>query len=158
MLDFLKNKLCYLICLMLITLDIFSVNVYADDEEVIENTRYTLTEEEEIMLQKIALAEAGHTTVYDMALVIQVVLNRVESDEFPDSVEEVIKQKNQFSTYPNAYNKFEPNFNSSEALRCATADFMGNEGALFFENTVKGSWISTHKQFLYKHGNHSFYK
>lgn len=53
--------------------------------------------EDERMLAKIAMAEAEGESVEGKALVILVVLNRVWSDEFPDSIEEVIFQKNQFS-------------------------------------------------------------
>ena len=151
--EYLKNKICILFIIILF-LPVSEINAKTEEIEIPRNT-FT---EEEIALQKIALAEAGNTTVWDMALVMQVVLNRVESDKFPNTVEEVIKQSGQFSTYPHVYNKKEPNFNSSEALRIVKSGKMVNHGELFFENTYTGSWISTHKQFLFKHGNHSFYK
>lgn len=58
--------------------------------------------EDERMLAKIAMAEAEGESVEGKALVILVVLNRVWSDEFPDSIEEVIFQKNQFPPWPRA--------------------------------------------------------
>ena len=47
------------------------------------------------------VALEGHPKYgYDLYLqVATVIMNRVESDKFPDTVTEVIKQKNQFSTY-----------------------------------------------------------
>lgn len=50
-------------------------------------------------LMKIAQAEAGGEGVDGMALVMQVVYNRMASDIFPDTITEVISQKKQFKTY-----------------------------------------------------------
>ena len=52
------------------------------------------------------------------ALVMLVVLNRVWSDEFPDTIEEVIFQKNQFSPVANGrYDAVEPDEECYEALK-----------------------------------------
>lgn len=48
-------------------------------------------------LMKIAMAEAESEGVEGKALVMLVVLNRVWSDDFPDTIEEVIFQPRQFS-------------------------------------------------------------
>lgn len=59
--------------------------------------------EEEIMLGEMELiaqlvqAEAGNQDLMGMRYVVDVVLNRVDSEDFPNSVEEVIFQKNAFS-------------------------------------------------------------
>ena len=53
------------------------------------------------LLCKIAMAEAESEGVKGKALVMLVVLNRVWSNEFPDTIEEVIFQKNQFSPVAN---------------------------------------------------------
>lgn len=44
-------------------------------------------------------AEAGNQDLTGKRLVCDVILNRVESERFPDSIEEVISQKYHFSTY-----------------------------------------------------------
>ena len=44
-------------------------------------------------------AEAGNQSLDGKRLVTDVILNRVESDRFPDTVEGVISQKYQFTTY-----------------------------------------------------------
>ena len=49
------------------------------------------------MLMKIAMAEAEGESVEGKALVMLVVLNRVWSDAFPDTIEEVIFQPRQFT-------------------------------------------------------------
>jgi N-acetylmuramoyl-L-alanine amidase len=55
-------------------------------------------------LELIALtveAEAGNQDLYGKRLVADVILNRVDSPEFPDTVYEVISQIRQFATYSN---------------------------------------------------------
>lgn len=52
-------------------------------------------------LAKIAMAEAESEDTEGKALVMLVVLNRVWSDEFPDTIEDVIFQKGQFSPISN---------------------------------------------------------
>lgn len=53
------------------------------------------------MLAVCVEAEAGNQSLLGKRLVAAVILNRVEdeSGEWPDTIEEVITQKNQFSTY-----------------------------------------------------------
>lgn len=46
-------------------------------------------------------AEAGNQDLYGKRLVVDVILNRVDSPRFPDSIEDVISQYRQFSTYWN---------------------------------------------------------
>lgn len=117
------------------------------------NPRYTTDID---ALQKIAIAEAGNTDVYTMACVMQTVLNRVESDEFPNTVEEVISQKGQFATYPDKYNKAKPNELSQAALNLLSE--LNNQDQLYFENTVAGSWQSTNLQWVFNSNVLSFYK
>ena len=107
-------------------------------------------------LQRIAVAEAGNTDVYTMAYVMQTVLNRVESEEFPNTVEKVISQSGQFSTYPDKYNNSKPNELSKAALELLSE--LNNQNQLYFENTVAGSWQSTNLQWVFNYNVLSFYK
>lgn len=60
-------------------------------------------------LAKIAMAEAEGEDTEGKALVILVVLNRVWSDEFPDTIEGVITEDTQFAAYENGrYDRVEP--------------------------------------------------
>lgn len=75
------------------------------------------------LLCKIAMAEAESEGVKGKALVMLVVLNRVWSDEFPDTIEEVIFQKNQFSPVANGrYDAVEPDEECYEALKLIQVD------------------------------------
>ena len=51
------------------------------------------------LLVRIAMAEAGNQDVEGKALVMMVVLNRMLSDEFPDTIEDVIMQKTNLHQY-----------------------------------------------------------
>lgn len=53
------------------------------------------------MLAQLIQAEAGNQDLIGMRYVADVVLNRVVSEMFPDTIEEVIYQKNQFSVIKN---------------------------------------------------------
>lgn len=57
--------------------------------------------EESYLLARIAMAEAEGCNTQTKTLIIMCVLNRVWSDEFPDTIEEVIFQENQFSPTDN---------------------------------------------------------
>ena len=115
-----------------------------------------IKQSEILPLQKIAIAEAGSAGIETMAYVMQTIINRKLSNEFPDDVEEIIKQEGQFSTYPKKYNNAVPNMESEQAFLLMQT--MENKGQLYFENTKPGSWQSTHKELVLEYGKLSFYK
>lgn len=122
--------------------------------------------EESYLLAKIAMAEAEGESIQGKTLVILTILNRVWSDEFPDTIEEVILQKSngvyQFSpVIPGGrWYTTEPNEDCWEAVRVvqeAIYDYSG--GALYFESCEEeDNWHSRNLEFLYQEGNHRFYK
>ena len=71
----------------------------------VEIPKYKYSEKEVMLLAKCVQAEAGDTNYKSQKLVTKVILNRVESTKFPNSITKVIYQKNgkipQFSV---AYN------------------------------------------------------
>lgn len=50
------------------------------------------------LLAMVVYAEAGNQDLYGKRLVVDTVLNRVDSPYFPNTIRDVIYQKNQFST------------------------------------------------------------
>ena len=112
------------------------------------------------MLCKIAMAEAESEGVEGKALVMLVVLNRVWSEEFPDTIEEVIFQKNQFSPVANGrYDEVEPDKECYEALEMIQVEHWNeSQDALYFESKSDSKWHSENLEFLFKHGRHYFYK
>lgn len=65
-------------------------------KEIVKST-YDFTDEEITLIAKLTIAEAGNQSDYGKRLVIDTVLNRMDSPYFPDTVESVIFQKYQFS-------------------------------------------------------------
>lgn len=73
-----------------------SVEMFIHTQDVDKCFRY-LTPEEYTVLAHCVEAEAGNQDVYGRQLVVDVVFNRVDSDEFPDNVIDVIYQEHQFA-------------------------------------------------------------
>lgn len=121
---------------------------------------YNWDGEDSEMLMKVAMAEAEGESVEEKALVILVVLNRVWSDQFPDSIEAVIFQKNQFSPVAEGgrYWTTEPNAECAEALALVESGWDESQGALFFESTGVDGWHSRNLEFLFESGGHKFYR
>lgn len=116
--------------------------------------------EESQMLMKLAMAEAEGESVEGKALVMLVVLNRVWSDDFPGTIEEVIFQPKQFSlvTEGGRYYTTEPNEECREALELVMNGWDESGGALYFESCEGGSWHSENLEYLFQEGNHKFYR
>ena len=67
------------------------------EEEIAEEIRFGEME----LIAQLVMAEAGNQDLMGKRYVVDVVLNRVDSDDFPNTVEEVIFQENQFSVINN---------------------------------------------------------
>lgn len=117
------------------------------------------TADEAEWLVRIAEAEAGNQDLEGKALVICVVWNRVKSDKFPDTVQEVISQEDQFSSYPDSFNNCEPDEECYEALEMVGHDGWDESGgALYFEAYYNVStWHKANLEYLFTHGDHIFY-
>lgn len=116
---------------------------------------------ESYLLARIAMAEAEGCNIQTKTLIIMCVLNRVWSDEFPDTIEEVIFQENQFSPIDNGrWDRVEPNEDCYEAVKVvmeAKYDYSG--GATYFENCAdEDNWHSRNLEFLYESEGIRFYK
>jgi len=115
--------------------------------------------DESYMLAKIAMAEAEGEDMEGKALVMLVVLNRVLSDGFPDSIEEVIFQDGQFDPVASGrYDSVEPDEDCWAALELVQAEHWDeSQGALYFERKSASTWHRDNLQFLFQHGKHLFY-
>ena len=118
-----------------------------------------IRKDDDYMLLKMAMAEAEGEDTIGKALVIRTVLNRVQSDNFPDTIKDVIFQENQFTPTRNGrYDKVTPNDDCYIALEMVKDGWDESEGALYFErNTNKETWHSKNLIKLFTHGNHTFY-
>lgn len=87
------------------TVSVASISVEVDDTANNESSDfsedewpYSISKEEVELIALVAMAEAEGETELGQRLVIDTILNRVDSPNFPDSVVEVIYQPNQFTS------------------------------------------------------------
>lgn len=116
--------------------------------------------EDAYLLARIAMAEAEGEDTEGKALVILTVLNRVASDKFPDTIEEVITQEGAFTSYWNGrYDGVEPNEDCYDALEMVQVEHWDeSQGATYFERTTdEETWHNRNLKKLFTHGNHTFY-
>lgn len=124
-----------------------------DDEEQIAEEIY-LGELE--LLAQLVEAEAGNQDFDGKCMVVDVVLNRVESPDFPNTIFEVIYQKNpiQFATvYNGAFDKAAWNMQESDyAAVMVETELHTNRDVLYFNNTKSVSGSGE----IFKVGGHWF--
>lgn len=116
----------------------------------------------EVML-KIVEAEAGDCGEIGKILVANVIINRVKSDRFPDTITDVVYQKRQFS--PVASGSIDRVKVSGETVECVNRALAGedhSEGALFFmmrsaSDSSNVRWFDSQLKRLFKHGVHEFF-
>lgn len=116
------------------------------------------SQEDSYLLTKIAMAEAESEDTEGKALVMLVVLNRVDADGFPDSIEEVIYQPRQFSPVASGrFDRVEPDEDCWQALAMIEDGWDESMGATYFESQSESTWHEENLHFLFKHGAHYFY-
>lgn len=123
----------------------------AEDWTEPETVSSRFTDHERDLLARVMMCEAGNQGPIGAALVGRVILNRVESGRFPNSVEAVIYQPGQFSTASYLY-RYEPNADCYAALELLEAGWDESQGALYF-CTTSFSWAT----YLFSFGNHNFF-
>ena len=122
------------------------------------------TENDKNLNRRIVQAAAGGCDMKGKILVANVILNRVGSDEFPDTITDVVYEKRQFSPVSNgSINRCKVEQETVEAVDRALAGEDYSEGALFFMNRRASSgsnvrWFDTHLDYLFQHGGHEFFK
>lgn len=110
-------------------------------------------------LSRIIYRESGNQSLEGQMAVGNVVLNRVASSIFPDTVESVLAQKNQFSCYKSgALAKTTPSQSSIIAAKLVMDGGVVEEtsGALFFDSGTN-SWAARNKKHIATIGDHKFY-
>lgn len=130
----------------------------AESQSLIESMDWDA--EESYMLAKIAMAEAEGEDTEGKALVILTVLNRVWSDQFPNTIKEVITDENAFTSYTNGrYDRVEPNDDCYRALEMVQVErWDESQGATYFERTTtEETWHNRNLKKLFTHGSHTFY-
>ena len=116
------------------------------------------------VLLRIVQAEAGNCDIEGRVMVANVILNRVEDDAFPNTITKVVYQKHQFSPVGNgSIKRCKVTAETVEAVERALSGEDLTDGALYFMNRrassrKNASWFDRHLEFLFKHGNHEFFR
>ncbi len=102
--------------------------------------RIQLTSEQLDLLERCVMAEGGGESYECQRAIACVIVNRVLSDIFPDTVEGVIKQEGQFSTWPEQIQNVTASNEVKQAVREALTAAAIPEDVLFFRADYYHSW------------------
>ena len=117
-----------------------------------------LSKKERYLLEKLVMAEAEGEPLTSQACVVWVVLNRMASDEFPNTLEGVIYQPGQFEVMENGrFWDVEPSDDAKVAVHLVSTGWNESKGATYFDSPSESTWHEDTLTFLFKKGNLSFY-
>lgn len=139
--------------------NLYEVNMLAAKIEAEPEPRYILTDEEKHMLCFVADNE-DFTSVESRLAVMRVVMNRVESDKFPDTVTDVLYQRKQFNVMKRYSADYTPSDEAIEALELMLyePDIFEGERAVFFSRAdVPKSRIAKGLYLVAEVGGSKFY-
>ena len=128
---------------------------------------YEVSADDYEALLRIVEAEAGGEDENGKLLVANVVLNRVKHDKFPDTIEEVIMQRDKGTTQfsPVANGKFYTVEVTDETIDVVNRALCGediSQGALYFAarkyaNPDRMKWFDNCLTYLFEYGGHEFF-
>ena len=140
-----------------------NLNVCYEKKESVQS----INKDDVEVLCRLVEAEAGGEDFEGKKLVAHVVLNRLEHEQFPDTVEGVVFDRRQGIT------QFSPisdgryySVNISEETRKAVVQAINDDdnanGAIYFVNSKIADkdalkWFETECTYLFRHGNHEFF-
>ncbi len=119
--------------------------------------RRSYTQEDWDMLAKVVFGEARGESYEGQVAVAAVVLNRVEHQDFPDTIADVVFQQNAFTCVNDGQYDLLPNRTAYEAAMEAMQGVDPTNGCLYYWNPVTATspWIWT-RTILLQLGNHVF--
>ena len=139
-----------------------------DCSELQRNSKYQLTEEELDVWLRIVEAEAGCEDEDGKLLGANVILNRLNSPKFPDSITEIVFQREngvaQFSpVYDGSYACAEVSEETVNAVGRALDGEDISDGALYFAarkyaDDDRMRWFDEKLTLLFRYGGHEFFK
>ena len=122
--------------------------------------QFSITDEEIEMLKYIIEQETRGGSYRHKCIVTNVVLNRVKDSRFPNTVKEVLLQKNQFSSTWNYYQKRnKPDKKTENAVNDVLNGRVEDKsnGALYFHSMSSDGWFSS-LSFIMEMEGHRFFK
>lgn len=122
-----------------------------------ELKKVSVNQKELDLLARIIYAEARGESYKGQVAVAAVVLNRLSSDQFPDTLKGVIEQSGAFTAVDDGQYEMKPNATAYKAALDALKGNDPTQGALYYFNpkTATSDWIWSRKQTV-QIGNHIF--
>ncbi|MBO3443947.1 cell wall hydrolase [Clostridium sp. CCUG 7971] len=119
----------------------------------------SITNEELLLLSKLITGEARGESYEGQVAVAAVVINRVKDSRFPNSIKDVIYQKNAFSVVNDGSINMQPTESAYKAAREALYGLDPTNQAIYFWNPEIATckWIRTLDPYM-RIGNHVFAK
>lgn len=118
-----------------------------------EDIQQEIIDGEKELLAQLIEAEAGNQDFYGKCLVADVVLNRVDDEYYPDTIEEVIFQKGQFGVVTDGAFEKAGYHISEDSFKAASMEYDKknrlNEDILYFN-------YKPHRKNMWKYGDHYF--
>lgn len=143
---------------------VMAAQAAAEEEKRKAACAIPMSEEDYQVFLRIVQAEAGICDVKGKILVANVIINRVKSNEFPNTVTGVVYQSSQFSPVADgSINRVKVSQDTIESVNRALAGEDYSNGAMYFmfrrgsQNRAVG-WFDRHLTFLFSHQNHEFFK
>ncbi|WP_102347734.1 cell wall hydrolase [Bacillus sp. Marseille-P3661] len=131
--------------------------VFPEPKVVEKDNAPTISSEEKKLLARLVHAEAEGEPYAGKVAVATVVLNRVEHKQFPDTIKEVIYEKNAFAPVKNGSINEPADQEALEAVQDALTKQERNKEVVYFYNpeTATSDWIFE-REVIKKIGNHVF--
>ena len=166
----LRVLMLFLTCMLISTnliysndLDINSnENLYPTQVQTVKQKKLeviNITNEELLLLSKLVTGEARGESYEGQVAVAAVVINRVKDPRFPNSIKDVIYQKNAFSVVKNGSINLQPTESAYSAAQDALYGKDPTDKAIYFWNPdiATCKWIKTLNPYM-RIGNHVFAK
>ncbi len=123
------------------------------------------TEEERTMMEYVVQQEVRGASIEHKRIIAYVILNRVKSNAFPDTIAEVLTQKNQFCSIENYYQRnYPPDADTKQAvaevLSGTTPDLSQNAMFFYAPKWAVGSaanWFENRLSFCFEMEGHRFF-
>lgn len=116
------------------------------------------------ILERIVEAESGDQTIKGRQMVANVILNRMKSEKFPNTVREIVFAGRQFSPVSNgSYYRVKVSSQTKKAVEKALKEKDNTNGALYFmyragSDSSNVSWFDRELTKLCEYGCHEFFR
>ncbi|SMC29247.1 N-acetylmuramoyl-L-alanine amidase [Clostridium acidisoli DSM 12555] len=142
-----------------------STNLYKQNSDTVEvfnhdGRAFTITNQDIDLMAKVVYKESNAEPYEGKVAVASVILNRLKNNQFPKSIDGVVKQRYAFSCVVDGRIDAAPNKSCYDAVYDALNGKDPTSSALFFYNpkTSSSTWMDTIKKYNVKPiGNHVFF-